>query len=229
MFKPIGFTLPLSLEMVTANEAVVAGRLYAAAGVVTAATTVARPTHIGIESHDAKTTQQVVSFGQLQYDREYLADVKDGNSDCFYKSPSASGNANGTTIVDTVNRLEDNDYWNYGIVILHGVSDGNKYPGGVCQMRKVTDFVNATGTITVSPAFCDEDGTAIQITPAHKYTILNFRSGLNTISIDSTGDYVLAESTITASGYLEAVGLPDASNAINGLVKQRVKIRQAAS
>lgn len=51
-----------------------------------------------------------------------------------------------TTLVDTINLKQDDDYWTGGQVeILAGT--------GVGQVRDITDFVQSTGTITVSPAW----------------------------------------------------------------------------
>lgn len=52
--------------------------------------------------------------------------------------------ATSSTLVDTAERSEDNDFWNGGsIEILSGTGAG--------QFREVTDFVQSTSTITVSP------------------------------------------------------------------------------
>lgn len=58
-------------------------------------------------------------------------------------SSTATGGASGT-IIDTAQRKEADDYWNGGTVtILSGT--------GVNQVRDITDFVQSTSTISVSP------------------------------------------------------------------------------
>ena len=52
--------------------------------------------------------------------------------------------ASSTTLVDTVERKESNDYWSGGTVeILSGT--------GIGQTREITDFVQSTATVTVNP------------------------------------------------------------------------------
>lgn len=61
----------------------------------------------------------------------------------------SSGTATGgstTTVIDTTNRSEPDDYWNHGFITMTSGSASG-------QTRRIGDFVNSTNTITVDYAF----------------------------------------------------------------------------
>jgi len=77
-----------------------------------------------------------------------------------------------TTIIDTVNRKEPDDYWNNGTAFMiydaggAGAAPENEY-------KRITDFANSTNTITVASAFT--------VAPAagDRYAVMNRRIPLN--------------------------------------------------
>ncbi|NCU42344.1 MAG: hypothetical protein EOM19_06545 [Candidatus Moranbacteria bacterium] len=71
--------------------------------------------------------------------------------------------ATSTTLVDTVNLKEDDDFWTGGRVeILAGTGAG--------QVRDITDFVQSTGTITVDPAWTTTPDTTSVYRVVRSYT-----------------------------------------------------------
>jgi hypothetical protein len=62
------------------------------------------------------------------------------------QSKGTVASATASTIVDTTNRKEDNDFWTGGVLeILAGTGSG--------QVRDISDYVKSTSTITVTPDF----------------------------------------------------------------------------
>jgi hypothetical protein len=82
----------------------------------------------------------------------------------------------GTTLVDTDLARYDDDYWNNGIVRAVNPSDG------VEQIRRVTDFVSSTGTLTVANSW----GT----NPTSSYTYIVY-AGFAKIIEDAFDEMVL--------------------------------------
>jgi len=66
-----------------------------------------------------------------------------------FEEQTATGGST-TTVVDTTNRTEADDYWNESWVYIRTTTDGNAPQG---EERKVTDFTASSDTLTVAPAF----------------------------------------------------------------------------
>jgi hypothetical protein len=71
--------------------------------------------------------------------------------------------ATSTTLVDTANLKEDDDYWTGGrIEILAGT--------GVNQVRDITDFMQSSATLTVSPAWTTTPNTTSDFRVVRSFT-----------------------------------------------------------
>ena len=69
-----------------------------------------------------------------------------------YQESGTAASATSSTLVDTANRKEPDDYWTGGVIeIVSGTGDG--------QVRDITDFVQSTSTITVSPNWATTPST----------------------------------------------------------------------
>lgn len=85
---------------------------------------------------------------------------------------TSDGNVGGTTIVDA-SLIGVNDFVKYKTVILQSGD-------AIYEDRGVSNFDNVTGTITLSSAFTDSTGAAVQIPAGVSYIITN----LSTVEVD---------------------------------------------
>lgn len=130
-------------------------------------------THTASHDTNYKAVWEYVYNGSTYYETQLFDVVKSilsipiTDNDLYQELPSlrkkweqrqgTAGSATSTTLVDTTKLKEADDYWTGGVIkIISGT--------GIGQQRDVTDFVQSTGTITVSPAWVTTpDTTSIYI------------------------------------------------------------------
>ncbi len=77
----------------------------------------------------------------------------------YLRSSTTTAAGTTTTLVDSA-RTEPDDFWNDGTLFITGGTYAN-------NSRKITDFVNTTGTFTFSPALAGAPGSSIS------YSVIN--------------------------------------------------------
>jgi len=112
------------------------------------------------------------------------------------------GLANGTTLID--DHLIGENPWMVGktILIMGGASSGAQFMESV-----ITAFDDATGELTVSPAFLDGAGNPIQILALTIYAITNFSGGSSIALIKTQINNLPTRITQPASAYTAQIVL----------------------
>lgn len=112
---------------------------------------------------------------------------------------SANGAADGTTLIDTVYRTEEDDYWNLGTCWI--TSAGGAAPEG--EVSEITDFANGTATVTLRgtgfTGQVDSGDSYAVAKPRYPYWVLKQKineaaKALGTIKITDKSSITTAES-----------------------------------
>lgn len=92
-----------------------------------------------------------------------------------YVEGTATGGST-TTVIDTVDRTEDDDFWNGGTVFIVQTTDGNAPQG---EYKRVTDFVNSTNVITAGTFTAAVGAGDFYAIINNEYPLNQFVAGIN--------------------------------------------------